>query len=107
MSLRNSQSSFARNIARLIEWCFCNGYEVTLGESYNAAGTGHMKDSLHYVRLAQDLNLFKDGIFLTDTKDYSRAGNAWMQLNEMNRWGGTFSKPDGNHFSMSIGDGRA
>jgi hypothetical protein len=107
MSIRHQQSIFARNVARLVEWCFLNGYEVTLGESYNAAKTGHMKDSLHYERLAQDLNLFEDGKYLTDTKDYARAGNAWMQLHEDNRWGGIFKKPDGNHFSMSVGDGRA
>lgn len=107
MSLRSNQSTFARNIARLVEWCFQNGYEVTLGEGYVSGGNGHMKNSLHYERLAQDLNLFRDGEYLTDTADYQRAGEAWKQLHESNRWGGDFRFPDGNHFSMSIGDGRA
>lgn len=107
MSIRHSQSTFCRNIARLIEWCFREGYEVTFGEGYVSSGTGHMKNSLHYERLAQDLNLFKDGKYLTDSADYRRAGEAWKQLHEMNRWGGDFKTADGNHFSMSIGDGRA
>jgi hypothetical protein len=37
---------------------------VTLGEGYDDDNTGHMKGSLHYIRLAQDINLFKDGVYL-------------------------------------------
>lgn len=115
MKLRERQSIFARNAARLIEWCFRNGYEVTLGEAwrpqfaadeYAKQGKGS-KTSLHCDRLAIDLNLFKDGVYLTNSDDYARAGVAWKALHEMNRWGGDFKKlRDGNHFSMSVGDGR-
>jgi len=113
MRLRERQSIFARNVARLIEWCFRSGYDVTLGEAwrpqfaadeYAKQGQGSKK-SLHIDRLAIDLNLFKEGQFLTKNEDYSRAGDAWKALHEMNRWGGAFG--DGNHFSMSVGDGRA
>jgi hypothetical protein len=99
MTLRQKQSIFARNIARLIEWCFLNGYEVTLGEGYDDDGTGHMKGSTHYVRIGQDLNLFEGGVFLTKSEDYKRAGEAWKALHPLNRWGGDFPG-DGNHFSM-------
>ena len=105
--LHIQQSIFAKNIAQLILWCFANGYEATLVEGYDDDGIGHMKNSLHYSRLAQDLNLFRNGIYLKDTKDYERAGVAWKLLHEDNRWGGDFVNKDGNHFSMSIGDGRA
>ncbi len=101
MKLPEMQQTFCLNIAMLIAWAFEQGYKVTFGESYNAAGTGHMRDSLHYSRLAQDLNLFKDGVYLTRTEDYKRLGEAWKTFSSLNRWGGDFSKPDGNHFSMT------
>jgi hypothetical protein len=115
MSIRQQQSIFARNAAHLIEWCFRNGYEVTLGEAhrpqwvadeYAKQGKGSTQ-SLHIDRLAIDLMLFRDGAYLTKTDDYRRAGEAWVAIHEMNRWGGNWKKlKDGNHFSMSTGDGR-
>lgn len=107
MSIRKSQSIFVGNIGKLIEWVYQQGYELTFGESYNAQGAGHMKNSLHYQRLAQDFNLFIDGEYRTDTESYKRLGEVWKALHPDNRWGGDFRSGDGNHFSMSIGDGRA
>jgi hypothetical protein len=106
MKLSEMQQTFCLNIAMLISWAFAQGFKVTFGESFNAAGTGHMKDSLHYIRLAQDLNLFKDGVYLTKSEDYKRLGEAWKAFNPLNRWGGDFKSPDGNHFSM-IFEGRS
>ena len=103
MKLSEMQQIFCQNMAKLILWTCEQGYKLTFGESFNAQGTGHMKDSLHYIRLAQDLNLFKDGEYLTRTEDYQRLGNAWKTFHELNRWGGDFSRPDGNHFSMTYG----
>ena len=96
----SKQSVFAGNIARLILWLQDQGYEVTLGEGYDDDRKGHMDNSLHYIRLAQDLCLFRDGIYLTKTEDYKRAGEAWKALNPLNKWGGDFAHKDGNHFSM-------
>lgn len=102
MSLRTRQSIFALNIAKLILWASEQGYEVTLGEGYDDDNAGHMTGSTHYVRLGQDLNLFRDGKYLTATEDYKRLGEAWKAMHPENKWGGDFkSNPDGNHFSMS------
>lgn len=98
MSLVSKQSIFTGNIAHLILWIQEQGYEVTLGEGYDDDREGHISNSLHYIRLAQDLCLFKDGKYLTSTEDYRRAGEAWEALHQLNRWGGRFN--DGNHFSM-------
>lgn len=106
MKLSELQQTFCLNIAMLIVWTYEQGYKLTFGESYNAAGIGHMKDSLHYIRLAQDLNLFKDGEYLTDSEDYKRLGEAWKAFNPLNKWGGDFGSKDGNHFSMTY-DGRS
>jgi len=51
-------------LGKLIIKAYELGYELTLGEGYDDDGVGHMKGSMHYIRLAQDLNLFKDGVWL-------------------------------------------
>ncbi len=62
---------------------------------------GHKENGFHPKRLAQDLNLFKDGVYLTKTSDYEPIGIYWELIG--GTWGGRFSekeeKKDGNHFS--------
>jgi len=107
MTLRQRQEIFTRNTADLIEFIFRSGYTCTYGETYrteqqaewNAAkGIGSI-NSLHCKRLAVDLNIFKNGVYLKDTNSYKFAGDYWCTLHPMNRWGGVDN--DGNHFSMS------
>lgn len=81
-------------VSQLIMFAYASGYEITLGDAY--AKTGHMHGSLHYVRLAIDLNLFKDGKYLTETKDHETLGMFWESLG--GSWGGRFN--DGNHYSL-------
>lgn len=106
MKLSEAQRIFTLNVAKLIQWAYDQGYELTFGESFNAAGTGHMKNSNHYIRLAQDLNLFKDNEYLTKSDSYKPLGSFWVSLHPLNRWGGDFKSKDGNHFSM-LWEGRA
>lgn len=85
------------------------GYEVTLGDAYRdprlhgshgeKKGYGHRK-SCHKLRLAIDLNLFLDGEYLTETEDHEKLGEWWESLHPLCRWGGRFSNPDGNHYSL-------
>lgn len=87
------------------------GYQVTLGEAYRTeeqskiyadSGVG-ISNSLHRIRLAIDLNLFKNGKYLTDSKDYEPLGEWWESMSCQDYtlcWGGRFLKQDGNHFSM-------
>jgi hypothetical protein len=112
MTLRRKQSAFALLVAALIFKAYELGYEVTLGEAYRskeeaarlaAAGAG-IKASLHTVRLAVDLNLFLDGVFLKASEDYRALGEFWeRQSTEAIQccWGGRFQpRSDGNHFSI-------
>jgi len=94
MTLREKQSKFARMLADLIIFAYDNGYEITFGDVY--AKDGHMKNSLHYDRLAADLNLFKDGVYLKRTSDHRILGEYWESIG--GSWGGRFS--DGNHYSL-------
>lgn len=96
MGLRNRQSKFAVMVAELILWCKDNGYEITLGDAY--AKCGHKNNSFHYRRLAIDLNLFKDGRYLTRTEDHKELGEKWISMG--GTWGGNFKRKDGNHYSL-------
>lgn len=107
MTLREQQEIFTKNVALLIDFIFEQGYTCTLGEAfrtqeqadwYAEKGIGS-KNSLHCKRLAIDLNIFKDGVYLSESDKYEFAGNYWYTLHEDNRWGGAGG--DGNHFSMT------
>ena len=95
MTLRQKQSLFIQKLALLYLYADSLGYELSLGDAY--ATTGHMKDSLHGLRLAQDLNLFKDGKWLIKTEDHKPLGEFWESIG--GTWGGHFG--DGNHYSLA------
>lgn len=112
MTLREKQSLFVQLAAKLIQHAAELGFDLTFGEAYRspeeaarlaALGKGIL-NSLHSQRLALDLNLFKDGVYLTSTEDYRPLGEWWELRHPLARWGGRFK--DGNHFSLSHG-GRA
>lgn len=108
MNLRQKQSQFARMVGALIEKAYELGYEVTLGDAYRdprlhgdigvKKGYGHAK-SCHKLRLAIDLNLFKDGKFLSSSEDHRQLGEWWESVG--GAWGGKFKTPDGNHYSFT------
>ena len=98
MTLRQRQSKFARLVPLLILFANESGYEVTLGDAY--AHDGHKENSYHYSRLAIDLNLFKDGRYLTSTKSHEPLGVYWESLDPDCTWGGRFSNKDGGYYSF-------
>lgn len=106
--LLDMQVRFARLVPRLIDWAFENGYEVT-GDQWersttaaaeNASSGAGIIDSLHTLKLAIDLNLFRDRILLESVEGYKPIGEYWKTLDLLARWGGDFSKPDADHFSL-------
>lgn len=60
--LLDKQMSFPPMVAQLILYAYELGYKLTFGDAY--ATTGHRKNSTHGQRLAIDLNLFLDGVWL-------------------------------------------
>ena len=81
-------------VGKLIEYAITHGYELTFGDAY--ATSGHTKNSCYYIRLAIDLNLFKDGKYLSKTEDHTELGEYWES--QGGAWGGRFR--DGNHYSL-------
>lgn len=100
MQLGEKQRLFVRLVAKLIEYAYAEGYELTFGDAYRSPAVkyGHAK-SLHRSRLAIDLNLFKEGEYLTETSDHEPLGVFWESLHPLCRWGGRFE--DGNHYSIT------
>ena len=94
MTLRQRQSVFVKKIALLILYAYEQGYELTYGDAY--AKSGHIEESFHYKRLAIDLNLFKNGKYLTSTESHRPLGEFWESIG--GTWGGRFQ--DGNHYSF-------
>lgn len=107
MRLGDKQRLFSRLIAELILWAYEQGYEVTVGDAYRdprvfgelgqSKGYGRAMSN-HKRRLAMDLNLFKDGKYLTRTEDHGPLGAKWESMHPLCRWGGRFD--DGNHYSL-------
>lgn len=99
MALQPKQSEFVRAVGKLIQFLTDFGLEATFGDAYRdprATFPYGAENSKHKKRLAIDLILFRNGEYLTETRDYEPAGIYWETIGGI--WGGRFSSPDGNHF---------
>ena len=117
VTLAQKQQAFTLLVARLVIEATSRGLALTFGEAYRSpeeaarlakAGLG-ITQSLHTQRLAVDLNLFVDGVYQTESDAYAPLGEWWEGLSTSDlrcAWGGRFSSPDGNHFSVEHGGRR-
>jgi hypothetical protein len=105
LSLGEQQRLFGRLVGELLHRIYDEGYEVTIDWAYRPPevaayyadlGIG-VRSSLHTKKLAIDLNLFKDGVWLRNTEDHRPIGEWWERQHPLCRWGGRFG--DGNHYS--------
>lgn len=109
--LHNRQVQHVFDTALLILKAKELGYELTWGQTLrtqkeadaNASSGSGISHSLHLSGLAVDLNLFKDGVWLTTTEDHRPLGEYWKSLRPENCWGGDFTNKDGNHYSHEYG----
>jgi hypothetical protein len=108
MTLGDAQRAFTRHLATLLTWARDHDYAVTVGDAYRSAeeaarltalGVGVL-ESPHRRRLAIDLNLFLEGVYQTSTDAYLPLGVVWEALGPECRWGGRFTRADGNHFEV-------
>ena len=100
MTLGQAQRKFSLMVAKLIVYAYDIGYEISLGEGYDDDNTGHMDGSLHYKRLAQDMNVFKKEIWLSGGKEaeiaFNKLHDYWDSIGGAKR-----IKKDLNHFSFA------
>jgi hypothetical protein len=124
MTLREKQSTFILNVARLIVNAFENGIELTFGEAlrtpeqqllyFEGFTIQKIGSNLHFVKtdrktktlkskhlekLAIDLNIFIDGVWKTDKESYRPIAEYWKSLHPSNDCG-YFWNWDFNHFEM-------
>ena len=108
MTLRQARCAFSVCVAEAILYIVSQGYEVALDGGTERLTekdptSDHMKNSCHHVGLAQDLLLYRNGVYLTQTHEYEALGLYWEELGRKRglplAWGGRFN--DGNHFSLA------
>jgi hypothetical protein len=129
MTLKDKQVLFTKCLGALLRYAGEQGYELTMGESHvmtprkgeaevkvlcslcgNPTSSNwkgyfedkvHMENSLHYSRLAVDLNLFIKGKYIEDGQHeaWANLGHFWEGLDPQCTWGGRFK--DANHFSIT------
>ncbi len=102
------QRIFVIETSYLIQHIYNSGYECSFGDTFRdprvfgepgiQKGYGHSR-SCHKIRLAVDLNLFKNGAFLGDTSEHKIFGDWWKSRSPIHTWGGDFN--DGNHYSFT------
>ena len=103
------QIEFTYCIGKLIEFANSRGYGLTFGDAWDQDHDGgHMRNSVHYKRLAVDFNLFVkdeetgDWTWVTNGRDpnWLALGTFWENISDHARWGGRFRQGDANHFSF-------
>jgi len=95
MGLVDKQNKFAGMVALLVLYIQSQGYQVTYGDAYrdDRVTYGHPK-STHRFRLAVDLNIFKDGVYLSGDEDHAKFHDFWDSIGGSER-----IENDGNHYS--------
>lgn len=98
MSLGEQQELFAKQVVQLLNKAWELGYSVRLGEVlrpiemqqiYINTGRSKTMDSQHIKKLAIDLVLLKGGNVCTH-EEIKPLGLWWQDLDERNRWGGSW-----------------
>lgn len=96
MSLVQEQFQFIQDVAKLVDFCVKYGLVITAGEMYRPpemqkiyVQTGRSKtmNSRHGMRLAIDLNFFKNGKLIYDIPTLTPVGKYWESLSPKNSAG--------------------
>jgi hypothetical protein len=109
LTLREKQSLFLFNFAKLILWINSqSGMTATAGELlrteemqklYLQSGKTKAARSMHQDKLAGDLNIFINGVYQSNKEAYKGAAEYWKSLHPDNVAGYDWGW-DANHFEM-------
>lgn len=107
LTLKQARIEFTLALAELILFSRTTPCELAFAEGMDRTTekdptTDHMAGSLHEIGLAQDIDLFVDGVYQTETAAHEILGAWWVQYGIEHGlplvWGGAFN--DGNHYSL-------
>ncbi len=102
-SMGEKQELFGFCVGQLLAYAYLRGYRCRLGDFHRPDKKGHMSRSLHYIKLAGDINIFVLGKWLKKYSDnpgvWDDLGTFWEGLHPLCAWGGRFD--DFNHFSIT------
>lgn len=110
LTLGKKQELFMHLLPSLLNKAHELGFEIRGGDLFRdprVFGQAGVKlgygsaNSCHKLKLAIDLNLFRNDKFMTATEDHKALGEWWESQHELCRWGGRFQ--DGNHYSLNHG----
>jgi hypothetical protein len=111
-SLVDAQWAFLKDVATLIQFIESEGDMATGGELQRTLyqqqenirkGVSKTLNSLHLSKLAIDLAIFHDGLWLQDRDSLKKYGDFWQGLHPDNEWGGSWvSFPDIPHFQRRL-----
>lgn len=78
--------------------------EVATGKRVRVKDLVHLDGGVHYLGTGADWQLFVDGHWITDSDHpaWVAAGEHWEQMHPDCRWGGRFTRRDGNHISVTF-----
>ena len=108
MTLGSQQELFSILVPGLIDYGHELGYQIRIGDCFRDprvhGALGEKKgygstNSCHKLKLAIDLNLFKDGRYITDDEGHRELGEWWEKQNPLCSWGGKWQ--DFNHYSLT------
>lgn len=109
LTLRTARCHFTKALADLVDHAISLGYEIAFAEGMDKITekdptTDHMKGSNHEIGLAQDVDLYLNGVYLMNSEDHEPLGTWWEEYGVEHGlplvWGGNFSHKDGNHYSL-------
>ena len=109
MSTNAKQARFTYKIAQLIIWAKETHNIDLIGaelfrtkeqaEIYAASGKGIL-NSVHRLKMALDMYVFKDGKIIWDGPEYKLIGDKWKTMDPDARWGGDMKRRDVYHYSF-------
>jgi hypothetical protein len=107
---REARVNFTYALAQLVLKARDLGFEAAFAEGMDRVTTkdpttDHMKGSLHELGLAQDVDLYRNGVYIQATGGHALLGQWWEEYGVLMgwplTWGGRFK--DGNHYSHKWG----
>ena len=110
MTLREARVAFTFALAQLVLFAKSKSLECAFAEGMDRITekdptTDHMKGLLHEIGLAQDIDLYINGVYQTTTEAHLALGEWWEQYGLIHhlplRWGGRFKNADGNHYECN------